>query len=103
MNTPGQIIVSNMTSTPTITSIDSSFYPGSSFTTPDFSVTTTVAMAATTTVTTFSVGATTTSSNLPSSEQQKQLSNMLALFHKHQQQISPTDSISTQQSVYSVC
>ncbi|CAH8610758.1 unnamed protein product [Schistosoma haematobium] len=101
MNTPGQIIVSNMTSTPAITSIDSSFYPGSSFTTPDFSVTTTVAMAATTTVTTFSVGATTTSSNLPSSEQQKQLSNMLALFHKHQQQISPTDSISTQQSVYS--
>uniref|UniRef100_A0A094ZVC7 CCR4-NOT transcription complex subunit 1 n=1 Tax=Schistosoma haematobium TaxID=6185 RepID=A0A094ZVC7_SCHHA len=87
--------------TPAITSIDSSFYPGSSFTTPDFSVTTTVAMAATTTVTTFSVGATTTSSNLPSSEQQKQLSNMLALFHKHQQQISPTDSISTQQSVYS--
>ncbi|CAH8601238.1 unnamed protein product [Schistosoma margrebowiei] len=101
MNTPGQIIVSNMTSTPAITSIDSSFYPGSSFTTPDFSVTTTMAMAATTTVTTFSVGPTTTGSNLPSSEQQKQLSNMLALFHKHQQQISPTDSISTQQSVYS--
>ncbi|CAH8617964.1 unnamed protein product [Schistosoma rodhaini] len=103
MNTPGQIIVSNITSAPVITTIDSSFYPGicSSFTTPDFSVITTVAVAATTTVTTFSAGATTTGSNLPSSEQQKQLSNMLALFHKHQQQISPTDCISTQQSVYS--
>ncbi|TNN05691.1 CCR4-NOT transcription complex subunit 1 [Schistosoma japonicum] len=88
----GQIVVSSNTSA--ITSIDSSLYPGiCSSLIPDYSVTTVAG-----TTTTFSSGAT-TSSNLPS-QQQKQMSNMFSMLHK-QQQVSSTESVPTQQTVYS--